>query len=310
MTERAIQARLSAAELGVTDDLRGFELLARLARVTFVTGKGGVGKTTVAAALASLAGERGEAVLVELGDGAGGRRALGEAPVHHEVITAGGALEAAAARVFGSRWLAHLVLGNRPVQRFLAAAPGFHELAALDQVLSLAAARPRARIFVDLPATGHGFAWLRAAHQLAPALVSGPAFDLVRRVASAVADPAESSIVIVTLPEPLVMRETTELCASLRAGLGVAPVAVVVNRASPRIPRGAVAAAAVLAESGDSTLARAASAALVALEAHEAASREAAAALAALAERARIPHLTLGDASLSEPSSAALRRAS
>ena len=86
-----------------------------LASAVFVTGKGGVGKTTVAAGLALAAAEAdGGAVFVEFGDGEAGRRALGDKPrrLSHVAIRPDQAVLAAAAPLFGSATLAKLALGN------------------------------------------------------------------------------------------------------------------------------------------------------------------------------------------------------
>src|SRR6516162_9234947 len=106
-----------------------------LARIVFVTGKGGVGKTTVAAGLAAHAGPS-QGVLVEFGDGEAGKRALGgrSAMVEHLVVRAEDALARAAAPLFGSGLLARIVLGNFAVKRFLAAAPAIREVAMLETV--------------------------------------------------------------------------------------------------------------------------------------------------------------------------------
>jgi Mrp family chromosome partitioning ATPase len=97
-----------------------------LAPAVLVMGKGGVGKTTVAAALATLEAEtRGRAVLVEFGDGESGRRALGAAHrgVEHLVITPAEAIQRGATPLFGSATLAKLALGNFAMRPLLRAAP-------------------------------------------------------------------------------------------------------------------------------------------------------------------------------------------
>src|SRR5690606_35009839 len=97
-----------------------------LAPVVLVTGKGGVGKTTVAASLAVLHAEaHGAATLVELGDGQSGKRALRgcRARVEHIVLRPDEALQRGAAPLFGSALLAKLALGNFAMKPLLRAAP-------------------------------------------------------------------------------------------------------------------------------------------------------------------------------------------
>jgi len=85
------------------------EPLLDLAPVIFVTGKGGVGKTTVAAALATaIAKLEGRARLVEFGDGESGSRVLGAGVngVEHAVLEAEAALYRASRRLSGSKTVA------------------------------------------------------------------------------------------------------------------------------------------------------------------------------------------------------------
>jgi arsenite/tail-anchored protein-transporting ATPase len=205
----------------------------RWAPVVLVMGKGGVGKTTVAAGLAELAAQRwGRSVLVEFGDGAAGRRALGNhggpRSVEHLVIRPDEAIARGAAPLFGSAMVAKLVLGNFAMRPLLKAAPAVRELAMLESVRQIAAERPGVRVVVDMPATGHGVAWLRIPRQGRDFLGAGPIFELCDRLARELLGAAQSSIVVVTLPEPLVLEETLELCAAIELEARVD--CVVVNR--------------------------------------------------------------------------------
>ncbi|MDP3217480.1 MAG: ArsA-related P-loop ATPase, partial [Deltaproteobacteria bacterium] len=204
-----------------------------LAPAVLVMGKGGVGKTTVAAALATLEAEtRGRAVLVEFGDGESGRRALGAGHrgVEHLVITPAEAIQRGATPLFGSATLAKLALGNFAMRPLLRAAPAVRELAMLESVRQVVAARPGVRVVVDMPATGHAVAWLRTAKQGREFLASGPMFELCDRVARELVAPGCASIVVVTLPERLVLEETLELCESVARDPGLEVARVVVNR--------------------------------------------------------------------------------
>jgi hypothetical protein len=212
----------------------------QLAQVVLVTGKGGVGKTTVAVGLAaSVADSPDGAVVVEFGDGEAGRRLLRRhrrSQIKHVVIAPQDAVARCAVPLFGSALLAKAVLGNFAFKRFLRATPAIRELAMLECVRMVAAEHPRARVVVDMPATGHGIAWLRVAEQLRTFASSGPLHDLADRVCKDLLAPERSSIVVVTLPERLVLHETLELCDAMDKQVGLFPSRLVVNRFPPALP--------------------------------------------------------------------------
>ena len=223
-----------------------------LAPVVLVMGKGGVGKTTVAAGLASLtARSSGRSVLVEFGDGAPGRRALGEneARVEHLVIRPQDAVARGAAPLFGSSTVSKLVLGNFAMKPLLKAAPAVRELAMLESVRQIAAARPGVRVVVDMPATGHSVAWLRIPRQGREFLASGPIFEMCERIGVELLHASRSSVVVVTLPEPLVLEETLELCDALDAEVRVD--CLIVNRVTPALPASVLAEAQELGRRSD-----------------------------------------------------------
>jgi arsenite-transporting ATPase len=224
-----------------------------LAQVVLVTGKGGVGKTTVAAGLAAAAAEAADgAVLIEFGDGESGRRLLRRhrnGRIEHVAIAPQDAVARCAVPLFGSALLAKAVLGNFAFKRFLRATPAIRELAMLECVRIVAADHPGARVVVDMPATGHGIAWLRVAAQVRAFAVSGPLHDLADRVCNELLAPQRSSIVVVTLPERLVLQETLELCTAMDTQVGLFPSRLVVNRFPIPLPAQALADARALAGS-------------------------------------------------------------
>lgn len=255
-----------------------------LAPAVLVMGKGGVGKTTVAAALAALDAEtHGMAALVEFGDGESGRRALAGAHrnVEHIVIKPGEAIQKGATPLFGSATVAKLALDNFAMRPLLRAAPAIRELAMLEAVRQVVAERPGVRVVVDMPATGHGVAWLRVPRQGRDFLGSGPLFDMCDRVAKELVSPGRASILVVTLPERLVIEETIELCAAISHEVGIEVARVVVNRVPFSLPAAAIGEARALA-SGSGPVAVAARSLVDVLDAREVASAEVAASLEAL----------------------------
>jgi anion-transporting ArsA/GET3 family ATPase len=224
-----------------------------LAQVVLVTGKGGVGKTSVAAGLAVAAARReGSAVLVEFGDGHAGKRALGkESGVIHRTVEPAGAVEDMAAGVFGSALLSKVVIGNFAMKRLIRAAPALRELGQLEAIRRESADHPGKRVVVDMPATGHGLAWLRVPSQMSALLTGGPLHEVAARLARDVVAPGKCSIVVVTLPERLVLEETLELCEAMKHAVGLEPARFVVNRVPDGMPAHAMAEARRLAQRED-----------------------------------------------------------
>lgn len=215
--------------------------LPDLAPIVLVTGKGGVGKTTIAAGLAEAAArEEGAATLVEFGDGESGQRVLGpKAKSAHRVIVPFEALTQAVSRLLGSRILARVFAGNFAVRRMLGAAPALRELAMLDAVGQLAE-KSKGRVVVDMPATGHGLAWLRLPQQMRDLFGSGGLYQLAERLTHRLVAPENCSVVVVTLAERMVLEETLELCTALRREVGLPPARLIVNRFPQALPSSAV----------------------------------------------------------------------
>lgn len=222
----------------------------RLPRIVFVLGKGGVGRSTVAAALGLLCAQREERVLVmqwAVADAIGpwfGAFPAGATPIEvaPRLSIANFALDAALRAYF----VDHLHLGvvyrrvvqTRAVSRMIEVAPGLAEMFFLGQLWWLITLADREaglrfdRIIVDAPATGHAASLLDV-----PALASAMASPSLlavetRRVADMMADPARTGAVVVTLPEPLVVDETLELVPRVTARLGHPPLALVINRSA------------------------------------------------------------------------------
>lgn len=229
-------------------------ILAR--RLVFVTGKGGTGKTTVAAALARLAAARGRlAVGVELAGFEGlGEALAGGAPPH-----AGGRdpvpigpnlaylrlepLDALAEYLelqIRPRALVALAVRNAGFRRLLDAAPGWRELITLGKLWYLAtrtdgSGRPRwPLLVVDAPATGHGLALLSVPRVVIETVRMGPLRRHTEWVEQLLEDPERTVVVPVTILEELAVRETVELAARARAmGLALGPV--IANAVEPAL---------------------------------------------------------------------------
>jgi anion-transporting ArsA/GET3 family ATPase len=208
------------------------------ARLLVVTGKGGTGKTTVAAALGVAAAGRGRRVLVAEVEGrqglAGlfGRRALGYREtrvaegVHALAVDPDESLREYLAR-FGFAPLARL-LSWANLNRFItAAAPGLGDVLLVGKVWEAATreARPYDLVVLDAPPTGRVVPFLRAPETVAELARVGPIRHQADRVRDLLDDPARTAVLLTCLPEELPVTETLEGVAALtEAGLPVAGV--------------------------------------------------------------------------------------
>ena len=245
-------------------------------RVVFVTGKGGVGKTTVCAALARRVAARGKRVLVAETSGAArlpvlfGVEGRGYDPTdlgggaYSITITPERALEDYVVQQIKVRALFKAVFQNRVMEPFVDGVPGLHDALQLGKVFDLERARAHGRpawdlILVDAPATGHGLTMWGAARSLMDLTRAGPLFDGVAEVARLFEDAARTALLLVTLPEELPLNETVELYSRLGAA-GPAQVAgVVLNEVhGPVGPPGGDWPAARAAYAADAAWARAA----------------------------------------------------
>lgn len=207
-------------------------------RLVLVTGKGGVGKTTVAAALGLAAARRGKrVVLCEVG----GRERVSQ--LVPELTTVSVDPEEAKREwlryQLKSRTLAGVLGGSSLFQYLTAAAPGLTELVTIGKVWDLAQLEPRAGgpafdlAIVDAPATGHGLAMLRAPGTYANIARVGPVGRHAERIDSFLRDSGQTGLLAVALPEEMPVNETIEFERALRRELDMAIDAIVVNAVHP-----------------------------------------------------------------------------
>jgi Anion-transporting ATPase len=222
-------------------------------RLVVVTGKGGTGKTTVAAALALAAAARGLRVLVaEVGIGEQVPALLAPRPepvgyAGREVrpglvamrIDPYEALAEYLGLQIGLRGLVRRVLENRAFRQLMDASPGWRELITLGKVWHLeqqrdARDRPRFDLLVvDAPATGHGLTFLDVPRVVGSAVRAGPLRKHAGLVEEMIRDARRTVLLPVALAEELPARETAELIGRVRGELGVAVDRVVVNAVAP-----------------------------------------------------------------------------
>jgi len=216
------------------------DLLAR--RLLFVTGKGGTGKTTVAAALARHAASTGSRVLVvEMDEKGALAAALGCGPLSFEPAEVAPNLSAMAMNTEDSlreyirlfvRMPIVTTLG--PLARILDfvanAAPGVKEILAVGKVCWEVRERRWDLVIVDAEASGHVVAQVDAPRSLAALVPVGLIRDQVRWMQELLSDPSTTGIVVAALAEEIAVNETVALLDRLAADTAVAVAAVVCNR--------------------------------------------------------------------------------
>ena len=269
-------------------------------RLIFVTGKGGVGKTAVAAALGMVAARRGLRTIVAevarrddvhraLAGSAGGwtESAIGDGLFALSVDPERAMREYLDDQLAGP--LSDLLAASRLFTYLAAATPGMRELLTVGKLWELAqherrtpGADPYDLVVVDAPATGHGLALLDAPRTFGEVAAAGPVARQARTIDATLRDRSVTGVVVVATPEEMPVNEV----GYLRDALGDRLDLVVANALRPdRFTPGEAAQLEPLSASHD--------AARVALAAHHRA-REQAAQLERLGPDIRLPFAAAG----------------
>jgi Mrp family chromosome partitioning ATPase len=215
-------------------------------RLVIVTGKGGVGKSTVSAALALIAAREGKRVLVcEVNAHERVAPLLGAAPTGTAVreatpgvstvnVTPHEAMREYGLMVLKFKTIYDAVFENRLVRYFVRVVPSLAELVMLGKILHEVRTHERGRprwdlVVVDAPATGHAVQLLRVPSALLDTVPAGPLRKDAEWMNAMLVDPASTTLAIVTLPEEMPVNEAIELDAQVRSVLGIHRGALLVN---------------------------------------------------------------------------------
>jgi anion-transporting ArsA/GET3 family ATPase len=218
-------------------------------RLIFVTGKGGVGKSTVAIALGLLGVRSGRRTIVaELASQERVQRTFAHDGEHfREVEVAPGlftisidpqhSMEEYLRIKTGP--LGHALGSSKLFHSFAMATPGMRELLSIGKVWELAQLHRKTRgaasydlVVVDAPASGHGVGLLRAPRTFAEIARVGPIAHQGQTIAKTIADGDFTAVVAVATPEEMPVNETLSLRDSL-ARDGLELEAVIVNALYP-----------------------------------------------------------------------------
>ena len=218
----------------------------------YVTGKGGVGKTTVAAAIGMAAAEAGRRTIVcEVAEQDRVSRAFHAEGVRREeetqlaenlwvtTIDPQRALEEWLGKQIGGAVVRTLTRSSA-FQYFVAAAPGAKELVTIAKVWETAQLerwdkkhRTYDLVIVDAPASGHGIAMLKTPQTFGEIARVGPVRRQAEKVHGMLSDPKRTGYVAVALPEEMPVNETIELGGRLEDAVGIGLDAVIVNGLYP-----------------------------------------------------------------------------
>jgi anion-transporting ArsA/GET3 family ATPase len=225
-------------------------------RLILVVGKGGVGRSTVAAAIAGTCAAQGKKTLLyetNANDRFGhyfGKPPVGTTPTQLAPnLWAVNATPASALAEYGLMILRfqsvyEMVFENRVAKTFLRAIPGLDDYALLGKVWFHTTEEKRGKpvwdtVVFDMPASGHSVSMLRVPWVIVDTVPEGPLTRDARTVKALLCDPARTAAVLVTLAEEMPVNEAIELEAKLIA-LGIAPQQLLVNQVFPRhFPPGA-----------------------------------------------------------------------
>jgi anion-transporting ArsA/GET3 family ATPase len=224
-------------------------------RLIVVLGKGGVGRSTVAAAIAGQLARAGKRTLLyetNANDRFGhyfdqpavGTEAAQLAPNLWAInATPASALEEYGLMVLRWKSVYEMVFENRVTKAFLRAIPGLDDYALLGKVWFHTGEEKRGKpvwdtVVFDMPASGHSISMLKVPWVIVDTVPEGPLTRDARSVKELLQDPARTSAVVVTLAEEMPVNEALELEGQL-GQLGITPQQLVVNQIYPdHVPAG------------------------------------------------------------------------
>jgi anion-transporting ArsA/GET3 family ATPase len=229
-------------------------------KLLVLTGKGGVGKTTVSVALGLLAADRGlRTIVVEMGQQRRLAELFGVVPLDAGTAEDSGAETELRQNLWsisidpdrallewlqslGGRVSGRLLASSGTFQYFAAAAPGAKELISMVKIWRLTEGERGARkrqgrydlVILDAPATGHALGMLHSPQTFGAIARVGPIAAQTRQVGELLADPARSAYLAVAQPTEMAVTETLELQEGLHQRLDRSLHAVVLNGTLPR----------------------------------------------------------------------------
>lgn len=230
--------------------------------VVIVAGKGGVGKTTVTAALAVAAARAGLRVLIVEVEGKSGLPALFGVPslgydeielderIKARFLTPDAAL-VDYLETHGMRRISKRLVSSGALDVVATAIPGMRDILVLGKVKSLEESRTADLILVDAPAAGHAITFLLSARGLLDAVTVGPVRKQASDVVELLSDPSRCQVLLVTIPEETPVSEAIDTAFAIEDRAGVALGPIVVNGCYDALPVGVTSSVSEIAHDAD-----------------------------------------------------------
>jgi len=219
-------------------------------RFIIVCGKGGVGRTSVACALATALAKRGNRTLIATSDSSSRRlSALLGKKINTNITLVGENLWAVNVDPVESvkeyilmtlklRSIQNLLTGTAFMQSFITSIPGIAEWAVIGKVTWHLIERKKGnyvydKVILDAPATGHSFSLLKIPLYINKVIHSGPLHEVAKERWTIISDGFTTGIAVVVVPEEMVITETFEFLKNINSSLSIPVITVFVNRVIP-----------------------------------------------------------------------------